>query len=156
MSLQELRADANLTPERLLRSFADFKFKLGEEVQSFESFLASKAGDCDDFATLAATLLREKGYTPKLVAVFMERQVHVICFVAETKTYLDFNNRKLACASVSSDGTLSDIARKVAQSFHASWTCASEFVYKGSHRHTLATDFPQLSLAAERPRSVRR
>lgn len=143
LTLKELHDDAALTPERLLRCFADFEFRLGERVQPSEAFLSGKAGDCDDFATLAAAVLREKGYTPRLIAVFMERQVHVVCYVLETKAYLDFNNRKLSSPSVASDGTLADIAQKVARSFHAPWTCASEFVYKNGIRQTRWTDFPQ-------------
>lgn len=145
LTLKELREDVALTPERLLHYFSDFKFKLGEQVQPIETFLSSKAGDCDDFATLAASLLREKGYTPRLIAVFMEHQVHVVCYILETKSYLDFNNRKKASPAVSSDGTLADIAQKVALTFHAPWNCASEFIYRNGVRQTLWTDFRQLS-----------
>ena len=66
-------------------------------------FLAGKAGDCDDFATLAAEVLRGKGYTTRLVVVHMEREVHVVCYVNEIKGYLDYNRRHeahpvVACA----------------------------------------------------------
>jgi len=157
LTLEELREDADLTPERLLRYFSDFKFKLGEQVQASDAFLSSKAGDCDDFATLAATVLREKGYTPRLIVVFMERQVHVVCYIVETKSYLDYNNRKLSSPSVPSDGTLADIAQKVARAFHAAWTCASEFAYKNGIRQTLWTDFPQMGDTQKRQsrRSIR-
>src|SRR5258708_7730259 len=96
MTLKDLRADVKLTPESLIRRFAKFKFKLIDGVQRREVFLASQTGDCDDFATLAADVLREKGYHTHLVAVFMEQQVHVVCYVAEAAAYLDYNNRKLA------------------------------------------------------------
>jgi hypothetical protein len=154
LTLKELRADTALTPDRLLHYFFDFKFKLGEQVQSSEAFLSSKAGDCDDFATLAAEVLREKGYTPRLVVVFMEHQIHVVCYVPETKSYLDYNNRRLSSPAVPSNGTLPDIAQKVARTFRAPWTCASEFVYKNGIRQTLWTDFPQMPIAP-RPRDRR-
>ena len=143
LTLAELRDDVAMTPEKLLHRFADFKFKLGEEIQAVDSFLAAKAGDCDDFATLAASVLVEKGYTPKLIAVFMEREVHVVCYIVETKCYLDYNNRKHVTGGVTSDGTLADIAQKVASSFRAPWSCASEFSFKQGKRKTLWTEFRQ-------------
>ncbi len=52
-------------------------------------FLASRSGDCDDPAMFVADLRREKGYSTRLVAVFMPHDVHVVCYVAETNSYLD-------------------------------------------------------------------
>src|SRR4030095_7057176 len=46
--LDTLRKQKSLTPEKLLRFFADFKFELGERVQDAETFLRRKSGDCDD------------------------------------------------------------------------------------------------------------
>jgi hypothetical protein len=141
-TLQELRSDTTLTPEGLIRRFADFKFELGEDVQSPENFLASRSGDCDDFATLAADILRERGYSTHLVVVFMPRDVHVVCYVKETGAYLDFNLRSRAAPLVATDGSLSDIALKVARSFRSSWYCASEFRYRNGRREFVYTDFP--------------
>lgn len=143
MTLNDLRQDAGLTPESLIRRFANFRFKLIDGVQPHSEFLASQTGDCDDFATLAADVLREKGYSTHLIAVFMERQVHVVCYVAEAKAYLDYNNRKQASPLVPTNGTLTDIAGKVARSFHAAWHCVFEYTYKNGIQHTIATDFPQ-------------
>ncbi len=130
ITLAELRADAKLTPERLMKYFAGFKFELGRTVQKPEAFLAAQAGDCDDFATLAADLLREKGYTTRLVAVFMPREVHVVCYVKETNGYLDYNCRRKPSPLVKCDGQLSAIALSVARSFRAQWRSVSEFTMK--------------------------
>lgn len=142
MTLNDLRQDAHLTPVSLIHRFGNFKFKLIDGVQPHSEFLASQTGDCDDFATLAADVLREKGYSTHLVVVFMEKQVHVVCYVAEAGAYLDYNNRKKASPLVPTNGALADIAGKVAQSFHASWRCVSEYTYKNGIQHTIATDFP--------------
>jgi hypothetical protein len=142
VTLSELRADPQLTPERLIKYFADFKFELGRTVRKPESFLAAQAGDCDDFATLAADLLREKGYTTRLVAVFMPKDVHVICYVKETNSYLDYNCRKKPSPLVKCDGELSAIATSVAQSFRTQWRSASEFTMQADGaRHFLLTEF---------------
>lgn len=141
MTLKELQADAHLTPAALLRRFAPFKFKLSDQVQSPAVFLTSETGDCDDFATLAADVLREKGYGTHLIAVFMEQQVHVVCYVTEAKAYLDYNNRRQLFPLVPTNGSLADIAAKVAQSFHTTWRCVSEYTRQNGLQHTLRTDF---------------
>jgi hypothetical protein len=140
LTLEELRADAQLTPEKLLAHFSDFKFQLRDEVQKPEAFLASRCGDCDDFATLAASLLSTRGYTPRLIAVFMDKQVHVVCYIVQTNNYLDYNHRKDR-ALVSSTGALDDIAEKVARSFHSNWHSVSEFTFDGSARQFIRTEF---------------
>ena len=99
-----------------------------------------RRGDCDDFATLAAVLLAHRGYTPHLVAVFMEKQVHVVCYVTQTNNYLDYNHRKDRTL-VPSTGTLDDIADKVASSFRSRWYSVSEFTFDGSARQFVRTEF---------------
>jgi hypothetical protein len=143
VTLKELQDDAELTPDRFAAYFADFKFKLREKVQSPEAFLAAQDGDCDDYAILAADLLKAKGYTTRLVVVFMPKDIHVVCYVAETKSYLDFNGRNSPTPTVACDEALCAIADKVAQSFRASWHCVSEFKFKDGIRHFVYTDFPQ-------------
>jgi hypothetical protein len=143
VTLGELRADPKLTPQKLMGYFAQFKYKLRSTVQTPEAFLASETGDCDDFATLAAMLLKEKGYSTHLVAVFMEHDIHVVCYVEESKAYLDFNNRKKAEPLVVTSGALPDIAQKVAASFHASWMSVMEYKSKNGGRETVRLDFPQ-------------
>jgi hypothetical protein len=141
LTLTELRAASKLTPERLMAYFADFKFELSRQVRQPETFLAKHSGDCDDFETLAADLLREKGYSTRLVAVFMPHDVHVVCYVAETNSYLDYNRRKLASPLVKCEGDLAAIAASVAQSFRSPWRSASEFTFENGIRHFVSTVF---------------
>jgi hypothetical protein len=141
LSLAELRADPNLTPERFMKYFADFKFELGHEVQKPDSFLASQCGDCDDFATLAADILHEKGYSTRLIVVYMPHDAHVVCYVAETHSYLDYNCRKLASPLVQCDGTLESIGAHVAEYFRTQWRSVSEFTFRNGARYFVNTVF---------------
>jgi hypothetical protein len=141
VSLAELRADPKLTPERLMAYFADFKFELSPQVRQPETFLAHRSGDCDDFATLAAEVLREKGYSTRLVAVFMPHDVHVVCYVADTQSYLDYNRRKQASPLVKCKGDLTAIAASVAQYFHSPWRSASEYTFRNGVRRFVSTVF---------------
>jgi hypothetical protein len=143
VTLQELRNDAHLTPERFATYFADFQFELHEKVQPPEVFLATKKGDCDDYAILAAEILKQKGYTTRLVVVFMAKDIHVVCYVEETKSFLDFNRRSLSPPTAASERSLNEIAEKVAQSFRSKWHCVSEFTYTKGARQFVYTDFPQ-------------
>ena len=130
LTLQHLKSLPDLTPESFLKLFKDFKFKLGEVIQSADLFLASKEGDCDDFAFLASQVLREKGYSTRVIAVFMDKEVHVVCYVAEAKAFLDYNYRKRPSPLEPSDGTLTDIAGKVAKQFKTHWWSVSEVEYR--------------------------
>src|SRR5688572_19803040 len=80
-TLDELRKDKNLTPETFASFFADFKYKRRDEVLKPAAFLKGREGDCDDYATLAALVLREKGFTPHLIAVRIPGEVHVVCYI---------------------------------------------------------------------------
>ena len=141
LSLEQLLQDPQLTPERLMRQVAGFEFRLGPVVQSPAEFLASRAGDCDDFARLAAEVLRRKGYTPRLVVVHMERAVHVVCYVNEIKGFLDYNRRQEPNPVVASGDRLEDVAEKVAASLRARWRTASEFVYEAGRPRCQRTAF---------------
>lgn len=141
LTMEQLRTDALLTPERFVHYFADFKFELGEVVRKPEVFLARRAGDCDDFATLAASVLRDKGYSTRLVVVFMQRDIHVVCYVSQVKAFLDYNLRTCQAPLVASDGSLKDIAKKVAGSFGEDWYSVSEFTYIDGVRRFVLTDF---------------
>src|SRR5438552_2565270 len=92
-ALTALSEQKDLTPEKLVRSFASFTFELNAELQDAEIFLQRKRGDCDDFANLASRLLTERGYKTKLVSVMMDQQTHVVCYVQEARGFLDFNHR---------------------------------------------------------------
>ena len=134
VTLEQLRAEQNLTPEQLMGYFRDFKFKLGDKLQSPEVFLASQTGDCDDFASLAAQILRERKYTTRLIAVFMDGQTHVICYVEEIKGYLDYNCRQELAAVQATTGELEDMANKVSAFFRSPWRSAFEFTYHAGER----------------------
>jgi hypothetical protein len=143
ITFQELQNDKTLTPESLMHRFSRFKFRLTADLQPHDQFLASETGDCDDFATLAADVLKEKGFTTRLIAVHMEKQFHVVCYVEEVNAYLDYNNRKKESPLVQTDGSLQDIANKVAHSFGTKWASVAEFVYKAGVRQVIALDFRQ-------------
>src|SRR5271163_2212877 len=93
-SMKELRETPNLTPEKFERLFADFAFKFHPEIQPHDVFLKTKSGDCYDFATVAAEILKGRGYTPRMIAIRMKGETHVVCYVAEENGYLDYNTRK--------------------------------------------------------------
>ena len=126
-ALSALAGQADLTPEKLIRSFAEFTFELSAQPQDAETFLQRRRGDCDDFAILASRLLTERGYQTKLVAVMMAQETHVVCYVKEAGGFLDFNHRADAHPIMASDGSLEDVAEKVAHDFRARWQMASEF-----------------------------
>jgi hypothetical protein len=141
VTMAELRADRKLTPERLMSYFSDFKFELSRQVRTPETFLANRCGDCDDFATLAANLLREKGYSTRLVVVFMPQDVHVVCYVVECHAYLDYNRRRQTAPLVACKGDLESIAGSVAESFRSPWRSASEFTYHNGTKRFASTVF---------------
>jgi hypothetical protein len=141
LSLEQLADDPQLTPERLMRHVADFGFRLGEGVQAPRAFLTYRAGDCDDFATLAAEVLRRRGYTTHLVVVHLERDVHVVCYVDEIRGYLDYNRRRERQPVVVCNDKLDEVAQKVAASLRESWRTASEFVYESGRPKYLQTIF---------------
>jgi len=134
VTLKQLREESNLTPERLISYFRDFKFQLGERVQPPEIFLAAQSGDCDDFASLAADILREKKYTTRLIAVFMDGQTHVICYIEEIKGYLDYNHRQDRNGVQATTGDLEDMADQVAAYFRSPWRCVGEITYQAGER----------------------
>lgn len=141
-AVSALAGKADLTPENLIRSFAGFTFELSAQPQAAETFLQRKRGDCDDFASLAGRLLTARGYQTKLVAVMLERQTHVVCYVREAHGYLDFNHRSNAQPIIACDGSLEDIAQKVARDFRSQWQTASEFRYNGTSPVYLEIVFP--------------
>ncbi len=150
LTLEELEHDATLSPQTFARHFAHFRFQFHAEVQSPEVFLATKSGDCDDYATLAADLLKAKGFTPRLISVRMKKLVHVVCYVEEARAYLDYNQRSCANGLIKSGSGLSEIADKVAESFGAAWESVSEFTYRDGVKRLV-----QNVLAAREARSQR-
>ena len=96
MTLDQLRAESGLTPESFMRHFFGFQIRVGPgRCGKPETFLKNQAGDCDDFATCSGgSFCMKKGYTTRLVVIYMAHDVHVVCYVAETNSYLDYNLRK--------------------------------------------------------------
>jgi hypothetical protein len=139
ITVEDLKSIPNLTPQKFAACFSNFSFQYRAEVQAPDVFLATESGDCDDFATLAADVLKDKGYTPRLIAVRMTGLVHVVCYIEETHTYLDFNNRDVLRKTVSCGSNLNEIADKVAKSFDSRWTSASEFTYADRMKRLVAT-----------------
>jgi hypothetical protein len=129
-NVNDLLAQKDLTPEGLARVVADFAFEAAPRVQAPETFLQRKCGDCADFANLASLVLTHHGYTTKLVVVMMSKQTHVVCYVKEAGGFLDYNHRADPHPVVASDGSLEDIAGKVAGDFRSQWRMVSVFRYR--------------------------
>jgi transglutaminase-like putative cysteine protease len=127
--MRELRGMHNLTPENFERLFAGFQFKFHPEVQPHDQFLRTKSGDCDDFATVAAEILGSKGYTPRMIAIRMKGETHVVCYIEEAGGYLDYNTRKDQNPLVPCSPEITAIATKVAAGFRRDWVATYEFTY---------------------------
>lgn len=130
LTLDTLRNDPKLTPQRFARYFRDFRCVFHVEVQEPEVFLVTQSGDCDDYATVADLVLREKGFKTRLIGIRMPGITHVVCYVDDCGCYLDFNNRSYLIGSTRCQGALEAIANKVARTFGATWTTAYEFTYR--------------------------
>ena len=140
--VDDLKAQKDLTPDSFIRHFADFTYELGDQVQEPESFLERKRGDCDDFAKLASDVLTQRGYKTKVVVVMMEKETHVVCYVAEAHGFLDFNFRAAAKPIIESDGSLEHVAQKVSAYFRSKWHMASEVRYKDNRPVFVDNTFP--------------
>jgi hypothetical protein len=149
--LNDLLTQKDLTPEGLARGFADFAFELRPQLQEPEAFLQRKTGDCADYSNLASTVLTHRGYTTKLVVVMMSKQTHVVCYVKEAGGFLDYNHRADAHPVIASDGSLEDIAGKVAGDFRSPWRMASVFRYRSGSPVYLDSVFAAASSPARPP-----
>lgn len=130
VTLMELITQPNLTPKKFASYFEDFEYEFGHTVLPAETFLQARRGDCDDYAILADYVMRRHNQPTRLIHVRMVGQVaHAVCYVTDSKAYLDFNNRKFFINVQRSGKTLREIATKVADSLKANWTSASEFTY---------------------------
>ena len=139
LSLEDLRRSPGLTPFTFASHFRNFDFAFRKEVQRPEVFLASKSGDCDDFSTLAAVVLRERGYTPRLISIRMPGVTHVVCYIEEAGAYLDYNFRNSGTPLVKSGASVEEIADSVARSYKLRWTSASEFTFGGDVKRLVHT-----------------
>ena len=142
LSLEQIRNVPDLTPSKFASFFRDFEFKFHREVQSPDVFLATRSGDCDDFSTLAAAVLREKGYTTRLITVRMPGVTHVVCYVEETESYLDYNNRSYFDRTVAAKPQIEAIAQSVAKSYKLDWISATEFSFDDGAKRLVQTVLP--------------
>ena len=142
LTVEDLEKDKNLTPESFARHFVNFGFCFRKDVQPPEQFLSRRSGDCDDYAILAAGVFRARGYRPRLITVRTKKIVHVVCYVPETGSYLDYNQRRSPQKTVPSDGSLADVARRVACSFNDDWTSVSEFTFESGRKRLVKTITP--------------
>ncbi len=131
-TVDELLGQKEITPEGLAHVVSDFAFELRPQLQAPDTFLKNKNGDCADYANLASTVLGKHGYTTKLIVVMMDKQTHVVCYVKEAGGFLDYNHRADAHPLIPSDGSIEDIAGKVASDFRSQWHMASLFRYNGN------------------------
>lgn len=134
LDLAELRKDPELTPKKLMSEVREFQFKFGGKLKNPDEFLLSRSGDCDDFAVMADLALRPKGYDTRLVGIQMPGAAHIVCYVIDDRVYLDYNNRIYFMNLIRCDASIRAVATKVAKSFRANWTTASEYVYQGNQQ----------------------
>ena len=135
ITLEELLTQPKLTPKKFAAYFGDFAYEFNGPIQPPTAFLAREKGDCDDYSVLADHVLSKHGYKTRLIHVRLTGRVaHAVCYVEESKAYLDFNNRAVFFTLTRSDPDLREIASKVAKSLEASWTTASEFTYSYTTR----------------------
>lgn len=129
-TLEELLRAPELTPASFARHFTEFQHEFHREVQPAEQFLATRRGDCDDYAVLADFVLRQHGYATRLIHVRLaSRTAHAVCQVDGEKVYLDYNNRHYRFKLQRSKGRMREVATLVAIALQANWTSASEFTY---------------------------
>jgi hypothetical protein len=148
--LDDLLNQEAVTPDGVARVCAGYSFELNPTLQSPETFLQRKRGDCADFANLASIVLSHWGYHPKMVVVMMAKQTHVVCYVKEVGGFLDYNHRADSHPVIPSDGSLEDIAGKVCRDFRSEWHLASAFRYHQGSPYYLETTFPSDESAAKR------
>jgi hypothetical protein len=130
LTLVDLLSDAKTTPKRFASYFEGFEYEFHPEVQPPDVFLSTRRGDCDDYAILADYVLKRRDYGTRLVRVsLVGRVAHDVCYVIQSKAYLDYNNRKYASTLEGAGRRLRAIATEVADSFQANWTSASEYTY---------------------------
>jgi hypothetical protein len=150
-TLADLENAPELTPRQFANLFENFRFSYRPYVQPVEIFLRDQEGDCDDYAILANHVLSRKGCHTRIIRVTLAGSdvSHAVCYVAENKAYLDYNNRKYSVNLARSGATLREIATKVADSFEKNWTSATEYTfsyddYRKVMRYTVVkTDPPE-------------
>lgn len=135
VTLNELTDTPKLTARKFASHFADFAYELNTPIQPAPAFLSREKGDCDDYAVLADFVLKRHNLDTRLIHIRLTGRIaHAVCYVADNKAYLDYNNRAVFFTLTRSGPDIRDIAAKVAQSLESSWTTASEFSYSYTTR----------------------
>jgi hypothetical protein len=132
LTFGDLLADTSMTPRHFAGYFEDFEWAMHPfDVQDPAIFLESRKGDCIDYAVMADYVLRHDGYRTRLIRIAMvgKNIGHAVCYVTQDSAYLDYNNRKYFIKLQRSSPRLRDIAARVADSFDANWSFATEFTY---------------------------
>jgi hypothetical protein len=132
LTMADLMTDSKMTPKRFASLFEEFAFDTHPfDVQNPDDFLATRRGDCIDYAVLADHVLKRYGYGTRLIRVEMvgKNTGHAICYVTEDRVYLDYNNRQYFFNLVRCGPSVRAIATKVADSLEANWTFAQEFTF---------------------------
>lgn len=145
VTLNELLDNPRLNAKKFAGYFGDFAYEFNGQIQSSTAFLAREKGDCDDYAVLADFVLKKHHLGTRLIHIRLTGRVaHAVCYVSESKAYLDYNNRSVFFSLARSGPDIRDIASKVAQSLEASWTTASEFNYSyATRRKTMIATISQ-------------
>lgn len=143
--MRELLDNPKLNAKKFASYFSDFRYEFSRAIQTPEVFLTRARGDCDDYAVLADYVLKQRGYTTRLIHIRLAGRVaHAVCYVNEEKAYLDYNNRGVFFTLTRSGPDLREIASKVADSLEVNWTTASEFTYSyDTQRKTMITTVSQ-------------
>ncbi|MBS0630970.1 MAG: hypothetical protein JSS11_03585 [Verrucomicrobia bacterium] len=138
--LADLENEPKMTPGHFADLFENFVFQYFDYVQPPDVFLRTRTGDCDDYAVLADHILRLRNYTTRLIRVDLAgaRISHAVCYVTETKVYLDYNNRAYFKNLVHKGPRIREIAASVADSFGKNWTSATEYTYSYEEGRTHA------------------
>ena len=133
LTMDDLLNDSKMTPKRFANQFEDFKFEEHPFVYVLDpnQFLATQSGVCSDYAVLADHVLKRKGYGTRLIRVEMvgKNEGHAVCYVTQSRAYLDYNNRVYFFTLARSGPRIREIAAKAADSLDANWTFAQEFTF---------------------------
>jgi len=145
VTLNELLDNPRLNAKKFASYFGDFAYEFNSQIQSATEFLTRERGDCDDYAVLADFVLKKHNLGTRLIHIRLAGRVaHAVCYVSESKAYLDYNNRAVFFTLARSGPDIRDIASKVAQSLEANWTTASEFDYSyATRRKTMIATISQ-------------
>lgn len=131
LSLRMLESQPKMTPRKFANYFEGFKYELRRFLQQPDDFLSRRAGDCDDYAVLAAQVLSRYGYHTRVVYVSMQglNVRHAVCYVDDDGVYLDYNNRNYLFNVTHCGPQPDEIARQVAASFDRQWARVSQSSY---------------------------